>query len=102
MAQFYAEIEGNREMASRMGSKESGMWGHIRGFKVGCKVECFYDEETKSDLVRVYRTAGSNGHDSPVLIATLYEDGRVAFEKALAGEFGIKFEKDVTTKTLKS
>lgn len=99
MAQFYAEIEGNRGLASRMGSKGSGIWGHVRGWHVGCKVVCSYDEATDSDVVQVYRTSGSNGGAS-VLIATLYQDGRIAFEKALDAEYGIKFEQDPTTKTL--
>jgi len=100
MAQFYAEIEGNRGPASRMGSKGSGIWSHTRGWHVGCKVRCHYDEETDSDVVQVYRTSGSSGGASDVLIATLYQDGRIAFEKEIEAQFGIKFEQDPTTKTL--
>jgi hypothetical protein len=101
MAQFYADIQGNRGPASRMGSKDSGIESHTRGWHVGCKVRCVYDKETDSDIVYVYRTSGSNGHESDVLIATLYEDGRVAFEKEIDAQYGIKFEKDPNTKTLK-
>jgi len=78
MAQFYAEIQGNRGSATRMGGKESGIWGHIRGWTVGCRVECHHDEKTDTDIVQVYATKGSNGGGS-TLIATIYESGEVQF-----------------------
>lgn len=100
MAQFYAEIQGNRGPVHRMGGKESGIESHTRGWHVGCKVRCHYDKATDSDVVQVYRTSGSNGDASDVLIATLYKDGRIAFEKEIEAQYGIKFEKDPNTKTL--
>lgn len=89
MAQFYAQIQGNRGMASRMGGKESGIWGHIRGWTVGAKVECHYDEETDTDVVKVYATKGSSGNGQETLIATIYENGEVQFAEALARNFAI-------------
>lgn len=88
MAQFYAEIQGNRGAASRMGSAGSGIWGHIRGWSVGCKVECSHDEKTDTDVVRVFATKGSNGGSS-TLIATIYENGEVQFAEALDQNFSI-------------
>jgi hypothetical protein len=74
MAQFYAEIDGNRGPASRTGTKNSGMTGHIRGWKVGCRVNCYHDEETDRDEIHVYRTGGSGGDgQSDRLIAVLIE-----------------------------
>ena len=45
MARFYAEIQGNRGKASRMGSKDSGIWGHIRGWSVGARVTWYVNDE---------------------------------------------------------
>ena len=69
MAQFYAEIQGNRGMASRMGTKSSGMWSHIRGWNIGAKVYCRH--ENGKDVIYVYKTCGSTGHRSDELIAKI-------------------------------
>ena len=61
MARFYGQIEGTaRTMASRTGSKNSGIWAHIRGWDVGVKICGRYDETTGKDVFDVYRTGGSN------------------------------------------
>lgn len=60
MAQFYASIQGNRGTATRMGSKKSGMDGHIRGWSIGCRVWMRYNEETGQDECVVDLTRGSN------------------------------------------
>ena len=67
MAQYYADIQGNRGQATRMGTKNSGMTGHVRGWNVGCRVQI--DHVDGKDLVRVYKTHGSSGSGSDVLIA---------------------------------
>jgi hypothetical protein len=73
MAHFYGEIRGNRGEATRMGSKDSGFYAHIRGWHVGAKIECFHNEDTGKDEVQVYRTAGSSGQGKSKLIATFIE-----------------------------
>ena len=73
MAQFYANINGNRGEATRMGSKASGMYGHIRGWNVGAKVSIRYDAKRDVDVVSVYRTSGSNGAGSDELIKEFAE-----------------------------
>jgi hypothetical protein len=70
MARFYAEIQGNRGAASRMGTPNSGLSGHIRGWDVGVRVDCAV-EDNDEDVIRVFRTAGSNGGRSDELIAEL-------------------------------
>lgn len=62
MAQFYASIQGNRGQATRMGTKKSGMSGHIRGWNIGCRVYMHYNEETKQDECTVSITSGSKGN----------------------------------------
>jgi hypothetical protein len=61
MSQFYADIEGNRGQATRMGTKKSGMDGHIRGWNVGCRVWMRYNEETGQDECSIDLTSGSTG-----------------------------------------
>jgi hypothetical protein len=73
MAQYYADIQGNRGRATRMGTKSSGIDGHIRGWNIGVKVQCFYDEATDSDVCHVYQTGGSHGARSDKLIRTIRE-----------------------------
>jgi len=71
MAQYYADIVGNRGDATRMGTKASGIQGHIRGWNVGARV-CIAHVDGK-DVCRVYKTSGSNGHRSEQLIAEYTE-----------------------------
>ena len=61
MAQFYASIQGNRGQATRMGTKQSGMDGHVRGWNVGCRVFMQYNEQTGQDECIIDLTSGSSG-----------------------------------------
>ena len=58
MSRFYASIQGNRGEATRQGTKNSGMTGHIRGWNIGVKAVCYVNEEGK-DTIKVYLTGGS-------------------------------------------
>lgn len=89
MAHFYGEVQGNRGTGTRCGTKKDGLWAHIRGWGVGCRVECFYDEKTGTDVLKVWATKGSGGNGQSTLIATLYENGEVQFVEALSENFGI-------------
>jgi hypothetical protein len=71
MAQFYANIQGNRGEATRMGTKNSGLYGHIRGWHIGAKVEMSH--ENGKDICRVYKTSGSRGAKNAELIAEFTE-----------------------------
>jgi len=62
MAQFYAEIHGNRGAASRQGTAKSGLSGHIRGWGIGARVHM--TEENGEDVCYVYLTSGSHNHHS--------------------------------------
>ena len=70
MAHFYAQIQGNRGEATRMGTPNSGIEGHIRGWNVGVKVYGSVDNDG-NDVFEVYHTGGSNGHTTSKLIATI-------------------------------
>ena len=57
MAQFYASIKGSRGEATRMGTKNSGLSGHIRGWHIGCRVELSHFEG--EDYATIFLTHGS-------------------------------------------
>jgi hypothetical protein len=58
MSRFYASIQGSRGMATRQGSEESGIEGHIRGWNLG--VEVFFQVDGRGeDTCIVYLTGGS-------------------------------------------
>jgi len=73
MSQFYGSIEGSRGKATREGSKASGMEGHIRGWNIGARVICSYDEHSGKDTVKVYKAGGSGKPSSQELIAEFTE-----------------------------
>ena len=58
MSQFYARIQGNRGMATRQGTKKSGIRGHISGWNIGIDVEGYVDENGKDHFI-VRKTGGS-------------------------------------------
>ena len=66
---FYASIQGNRGEATRMGGKESGIRGHIRGWEVGARVYAYVNGKGE-DEVRIYLTSGSNSRKVDKLIGT--------------------------------
>jgi len=67
MAHFIADIQGNRGPASRLGSKDSGISAHARGWNVGAEVVVRHLDGR--DVVFVYATSGSNNRKGRTLIA---------------------------------
>ena len=74
MAQYYADIQGNRGQATRMGTKKSGLDGHIRGWHVGCRVFMRFNEETQRDECTIDLTGGSSGSGKSKRIGTFTVD----------------------------
>lgn len=58
MSYFYGNVQGNRGETTRGGSKNSGIEGHIRGWKSGARVVCTVND-VGEDIVEVYATRGS-------------------------------------------
>ena len=78
MAQFYGTISGQAKTeASRLGSKKSGISGHIRGWNQGGKVSCWYNDKNDMDMCEIYATEGSNGGSSTLVARTNPETGKV-------------------------
>lgn len=76
MSRFYASIEGNRGPATRQGTPNSGISGHIRGWNVGVRVEG--EALNGEDVFEVFATSGSNGQSLSKFIATIrVKDGQV-------------------------
>lgn len=69
MSHFYASIQGSRGEATRTGGKR--MSGHIRGWSIGCRVECSIVDG--KDVINIYKTDGSSGHTPDELITELTE-----------------------------
>lgn len=72
MSRFYAQIQGNRGMASRCGTKGSGMWSHTRGWHIGVEIDCYVDDKDRDNIL-VYKTGGSSGGKSKELVAHFVE-----------------------------
>ena len=79
MAQFKAEIKGNRGSVSRLGHKTTGISGHICGWESGIKVEGHYDEDL-GDIFLVYQTSGSGFKRRSVLLGKLVGESFQAIE----------------------
>ena len=71
MAQFYADIQGNRGMATRMGTKKSGMSAHIRGWHVGVSVRIWHEDG--KDVIQVTETGGSSNPSGKGVVAFIRE-----------------------------
>ena len=77
MSHFYASIQGSRGEATRQGTKDSGMYGHIRGWDRGVRVECVYNSAEDKDVFHVTMTGGSTGRNRSEYLATIHEDGTI-------------------------
>ncbi|AYB70601.1 hypothetical protein SEA_SERENDIPITOUS_60 [Mycobacterium phage Serendipitous] len=73
MAQFRGTVQGNRGEASRLGSKNSGLDVSASGWNVGCKVTVRHEDGR--DVVRVWRTTGSNGYGHSTKLIASFADG---------------------------
>lgn len=72
MAQFYAEIQGNRGEATRMGTKNSGMYCHTRGWHNGVKV--LSNHYNGEDEHQIFLTSGSTANKLDIFLGVLKED----------------------------
>ena len=70
MAQFKAEIKGNRGSVSRLGHKTTGISSHTCGWDTGIRVEGHFDEDL-GDIFMVYQTSGSNFKEASKLLGKL-------------------------------
>ena len=79
MAQFKAEIKGNRGSVSRLGHKTTGISSHTCGWNSGIKVEGHFDEEL-GDIFLVWQTGGSGFRRGSTLLGKLVGESFTAVE----------------------
>lgn len=96
MAHFYAEIKGQRGPATRMGSKNSGIRAHIRGWNHGVRVEgTHYETQNgKPDSFAIFATSGSNGNHPSIYLGevVLNKKGEPRFKKAKSWQKNVDSE----------
>lgn len=68
MAQFRATLHGNKGVASRLGTKASGIEADINGWDLGIRVTGRHDQELKTDIFNVTITSGSNRHGTDLTV----------------------------------
>ena len=64
MSRFYGSLQGNRGMATRCGTKDSGISAHVRGWDIGVYAEVRPCGKCGGD--RVYASLSGGSHGSPV------------------------------------
>lgn len=69
MSDYYATVSGDGEMKGQRGSKEGGMWVHVRGHDLGVRIDVWYDEKEGMDVFEVRETSGSNEHRTGRVLA---------------------------------
>lgn len=73
MSRFYASIQGNRGEATRQGTAESGMHGHIRGWGLGARV-IMHEGSDEQDRIDIAITGGSTGRHANVSLGQWYRN----------------------------
>ena len=72
MSQFYASINGSaKNEATRQGTKNTGISGHIRGWDIGVKV--IGQHINGIDCFSIYMTSGSNDHSHNLKIGEVIQ-----------------------------
>lgn len=69
MARFRATIQGNRGIASRLGTKRSGIVATIAGWHIGVRVTIDVDPHGR-DIITIYETGGSTDPRAGHIITT--------------------------------
>jgi hypothetical protein len=71
MAHFYAGVHGNRQEATRLGTKSSGISAFINGWHNGVKVRGWHEDGT--DRFNIWATSGSGYAGSDIYIGRVVE-----------------------------
>ncbi len=64
MSRYYGCLQGSRGKATRQGTANSGISGHIRGWHIGANVTCYSASEDGEDVVHISITGGSSNSGS--------------------------------------
>jgi len=66
-SRFYAELMGNSKTVTRTGTRDSGLWAHLRGHDIGVNVRMYVNEHGEDEL-SVHLTGGSNAPNDLKLV----------------------------------
>ena len=84
MSRFYGSVMGQaRTEATRRGSANSGVTGHVRGWHVGVETVASAGVlHSENDVLNVFATAGSTGSGPTAYIGTVYRNasGALVFQ----------------------
>ena len=73
MSRFYASISGSaKSEATRQGTKNTGIEGHVRGWDLGVKIYGDVDKDDK-DGFHIYMSSGSGGGEKDVFIGSVHQ-----------------------------
>jgi len=68
MAHFYGTVQGSKGKTTRCGTKKSGMVCTVSGWDTGVQVEVEFDTVKQKDIVKIYKTDGSNSCNKTLFI----------------------------------
>lgn len=80
MSKFYGMIQGNRGVATRGGSKNSGIKGSVQSWDGSCQTELWYNDSNEL-MIRLSISEGSSGYGSETLFSGRFADFRKLFIK---------------------
>ena len=74
MAHFRGTVVGSNGIASRLGSKNSGLDVEANGWTTGVTVQLYHNEKKGIDCVKVWRTSGSYGDNGKSQLIAEWEE----------------------------
>ena len=86
MAHFRGTVQGNRGLASRLGSKGTGLTTSCNGWTSGVTVKARYDDQADYDVFNIYATTGSSCRRESKRIGVVIE-GKFYTEKQYMSSF---------------
>lgn len=70
MSHYYSTIQGGKGMATRCGTKRSGITATANSWHVGATVSITWSDTLQTDIVTLHATEGSHTHVLTVLCHT--------------------------------
>lgn len=70
MTQYMGTVNGNRGVASRLGTKSSGLLTKCNGWNLGATCRIVHNETMQRDEISVFITTGTNGRGVSKFLGT--------------------------------
>lgn len=91
MAHFYGTVQGSREVASRLGTKKSGVRVKAQGWDIGGLVIDHQSQENGKDTIAFYLTGGGHNSFGSILVGRYQYD----YEKQIWVELFLKEKQEL-------